>query len=93
MIVRFSIDPSDEGRFDYAVTHEGETLYADTGLDSVEDCITAATEGLGPEPVAAEIAYKAVISGTYPLASLALMTGQIAMHALQTTEAVEEVAR
>ncbi|MES2980297.1 MAG: hypothetical protein V4731_17900 [Pseudomonadota bacterium] len=91
MIVRFSIDPDGAGRFEYRVSYEGEDIFADTGLASVEDCIVAATEGLGQDAVAAEIAYKAVVSGTYPLASLALMTEQIAAHALNTTQAIEEL--
>ncbi|MES2362550.1 MAG: hypothetical protein V4646_12190 [Pseudomonadota bacterium] len=91
MIVRFNIDPAAQGQYDYRVTYEGEDLYADAGLNSIEDCIVAATEGLGRDAVAAEIAYKGVISGTYALASLALVSEQIAQHALQTTEAIEEV--
>lgn len=92
MIVRFHIDPL-AGEFEYRVSYEGEDLYADSGLDSVEACIVAATEGLGQDAVAAEVAYKGIISGTYPLASLALVSAQIAQHAEQTTEAVEEVMR
>lgn len=93
MIVRFHIDPVAGGLFEYRVSHEGEDLYADTGLDSIEACIVAATEGLGQDAVAAEIAYCSIISGTYPLASLALVSAQIAQHAQQTTEAVEEVLK
>ncbi|MDP3169227.1 MAG: hypothetical protein Q8M91_02705 [Polaromonas sp.] len=89
MIVRFHIDPVAGGQFEYRVTYEGEDLYADDGLDSIEACIVAATEGLGQDAVA----YRGIISGTYPLASLALVTAQIAQHAAQTTEAVEEVMR
>lgn len=93
MIVRFHIDPVAGGQFEYRVSYEGEELYADAGLDSIEACIVAATEGLGQDAVAAEVAYKGIISGTYPLASLALVSAQIAQHAGQTTEAVEEVMR
>lgn len=93
MIVRFHIDETEAGRFDYLVSHEGEALYADSGLGSIEACIVAATEGLGSEPVAAEIAFKGVISGTYPLATLALAPGQLAEHARNTTTAIEEVSR
>ena len=93
MIVRFHIDPVAGVRFEYRVSHEGEELYADDGLDSIEACIVAATEGLGQDAVAAEVAYKGVISGTYALASLALASAQIADHALQTTTAIEEVCR
>jgi hypothetical protein len=93
MIVRFHIDPVAGDSFEYRVSYEGEELYADEGLDSIEACIVAATEGLGQDAVAAEIAYRGIISGTYPLASLALVSAQIAQHAEQTTEAVEEVLR
>jgi hypothetical protein len=92
MIVRFNIDEPEPGRFDYVVSHEGEPLYGDAGLASIEACIVAATEGLGTEPVGAEIAYKGVISGTYPLATLALASGQLAEHARNTTTAIEEVS-
>ena len=91
MIVRFNIDVAGQDQYDYRVTYEGEDLYADTGLGSIEACVTAALEGLGSDAVAAEIAFKGVISGTYALASLALASSQIAQHALQTTEAIEEV--
>jgi hypothetical protein len=93
MIVRFSIDPGFEnaGHFDYCVSHEGEAIFADEGLASVELCIVAATEGLGQDAVAAEIAYRGIVSGTYPLPTLALMAAQIAEHALNTTAAIEEV--
>ena len=99
MIVRFHIDPSDlrdvlqQGSYDYRVSYEGEDLFKDTGLGSIEACIVAATEGLGQDAVAAEVAFKGFISGTYPLASLALMSAQIAEHALQTAMAIEEVMR
>ncbi|MES2912865.1 MAG: hypothetical protein V4718_15825 [Pseudomonadota bacterium] len=93
MIVRFNIDTAGQDQFDYRVTHEGEELYGDAGLDSLEQCITAALEGLGSDAVAAEVAYQGIISGTYALASLALMSAQIAGHAVQTTAAIEEVLR
>ena len=91
MIVRFHIDPLSQDFYEYRVTYEGEELFGDVGLDSIEDCIVAATEGLGRDAVAAEVAYKGILSGTYPLASLALMSAQIAEHALQTALAIEEV--
>jgi hypothetical protein len=91
MIVRFHIDPMEQDLYEYRVTYEGEDLYSDAGLDSIEACIVAATEGLGQDAIAAEVAYKGIISGTYALASLALVSAQIAEHALQTTAAIEEV--
>lgn len=93
MIVRFHIEPVLGGGFEYRVTYEGEELFGDAGLNSVEQCIVAATEGLGRDAVAAEVAYKGIISGTYALASLALMSAQIAQHAQQTTEAIEEFVK
>lgn len=93
MIVRFNIDPAEQDRFEYRVSYEGEELFGDAGLNSIEQCIVAATEGLGQDAVAAEVAYRGIVSGTYALASLALMSAQIADHALQTTSAIEEVLR
>ena len=90
MIVRFHIDPMEQDQYEYRVSYEGEDLYSDAGLDSIEACIVAATEGLGQDAIAAEVAYKGIISGTYALASLALVSVQIAEHALQTTAAIEE---
>lgn len=92
MIVRFNIDPMGGGQYEYRVTHEGEDLFADAGLSGIEECIVAATEGLGQDAVAAEVAYKGIVSGTYALASLALVSAQIAEHALQTTAAIDEAA-
>lgn len=93
MIVRFHLDQFEPGNFEYRVSHEGETLYADAGLGSLEECIVAALEGLGQDALGAEVAYKSVVSGTYPLASLALMAAQIAEHAENSTAAIEEVLR
>lgn len=91
MIVRFHIDLMQQDQYEYRVSYEGEELYSDAGLDSIEACIVAATEGLGQDAIAAEVAYKGIISGTYALASLALVSAQIAEHAMQTTAAIEEV--
>lgn len=92
MIVRFHIDPLLPDLYEYRVSYEGEDLFGDAGLGSIEECIVAATEGLGQGALGAEVAYKSIISGTYPLASLALMSEQIADHALNTTTAMEEVS-
>lgn len=63
------------------MTYEGEELFGDDGLNSVEQCIVAATEGLGRDAGTAEVAYKGTTSGTCALASPALMSAQIAQHA------------
>lgn len=60
------------------MSYEGEAPYRDAGLPSIEACIISATQGLCQDAVAAEVAYKGVISGTYALASLALASAQIA---------------
>lgn len=93
MIVRFHIDTMGQDQYEYRVTYEGEELFGDAGLNSIEACIAAATEGLGRDPVGAEIAYRGIISGTYPLATLAMASAQIAEHALNTTAAIEEVIK
>ena len=92
MIVRFNIDSAGDDHFDYRVTYEGEDLFSDEGLGSLDACIESATDGLGQDAVGAEIAYRGIISGTYPLATLALASKQIAEHATNTTEAMEEVS-
>jgi len=89
MRVRFHIDPDGPDQYGYRVSYEDEALYSDAGCLGIEACIVAATEGLGQDAVAAEVAYKGVISGTYALASLAL--AQIADHALQISTAIKEV--
>ncbi|MDP2818629.1 MAG: hypothetical protein Q8O29_10220 [Polaromonas sp.] len=89
MMVRFYSDPDGPDQYGCRVSYEDEALYSDAGCLGIEACIVAATEGLGQDAVAAEVAYKGVISGTYALASLAL--AQIADHALQTSTAMKEV--
>ncbi len=93
MIVRFHIDEFQRGAFEYRVSHEGLELFGDAGLSSLEECLQAALDGLGADALAAEVAFKGVVSGTYPLATLALAGPQVAAHARHTTEAVEEVVR
>ena len=93
MIVRLLIDEYQRGDFEYRVTHEGEVLFADAGLGSLEGCLGAALEGLGQDALAVELAFKGVVSGTYALASLALAAPQIAEHARNTTEAIEDLLK
>ena len=93
MIVRLQIDEFQRGEFDYRVSHEGQDLFADSGLASLSACLLAALDGLGGDALAAEVAYKGVVSGTYPLNSIAAMPVQIAEHARHTTEAIEELLR
>jgi hypothetical protein len=93
MIVRVHIDEFQRGAFDYRVSHEGLDLFGDAGLASLEACLQAAIDGLGADALAAEVAFKGVVSGTYPLDTLAVAGAQIAEHARNTTEAIEEVLR
>jgi len=90
MIVRIDIDRLESGVYAYRVSYEREELYSDAGLGSITDALVGAVEGLPPEVVAVEVAYKAIVSGTYPLQVLAMNPDQIAEHAANTTAAVEE---
>jgi len=89
MLVRIEID-GHAGRHGYSVTHEAEELYGDAGLESVLDCLVAAVEGLPPAVLVAEVWYRGIVSGTYPLQVVGMNAGQIAEHAMHTTAAVEE---
>ncbi len=90
MIPRIDIDSSDSETFDYRVTHESEPLFDDTGFSSVMHCLVAAIEGLSPDVVAVEVAYGGYVSGTYPLAIIAMNHEQVAAHAMNTTAAILE---
>ena len=90
MIVRIEIDGGTVSPHEYRVSFESEALYEDAGLDSVLECIVAAVEGLPPEVVGAEIWYRGVVSGTYPLGVIGMSPDQIAEHAANTTAAIEE---
>ena len=90
MIVRIDIDGSDAAGYDYRVVDQAEDLYGDSGLESVADAIVAAIEGLPPRVVAAEIALRGIVSGTYPLETIAANHEPIAAHAMNTTLAIEE---
>jgi hypothetical protein len=91
MIVRIEIDASPAGDFDYRVTHESESLFGDSGLASLSECLVAAIEGLPPAVVAAEVCYQGIVSGTYPLAVVAMNLEQVAVHAVNTAAAIQEV--
>jgi hypothetical protein len=91
MIVRIEIDDHEAGTYEYRVTDHGEALFGDAGLSSLEESIASAVEGLAPSVVGVEIWYRGVVSGTYPLAVLAMNIDQVAEHAVNTTAAIEEV--
>ena len=90
MIVRIEIDTTPGGLFDYRVTDEGQTLFADAELPSLADALVAAVEGLSPEVVGAEVWFRGVVSGTYPLHVIGANHTQIATHAVNTTVAIFE---
>jgi len=90
MIVRIEIDTPPEGGYDYRVTDQGQTLYADAALPLLADALVAAVEGLAPEVVGAEVWFRGVVSGTYPLHVIGANHAQIAVHAANTTEAISE---
>jgi hypothetical protein len=90
MIVRIDIDGTDSALYDYRVSYESEDLYADASLASVVESLVAAVEGLPPEVIGVEVSLRGVVSGTYPLQVLAMNLDQVAVHAVNTTEAIEE---
>ena len=90
MIVRIDIDGSDATQHDYRVRYESEDLYADAGLASIVESLVAAVEGLPPEVIGVEVSYRGVVSGTYPLQVIAMNLDQVALHAVNATEAIEE---
>lgn len=90
MIVRISISPTGPSSFDYAVSAEGQLLYGDAGLSSIIHCLAGAIEGLDPQAKAAEMAYGGIVSGTYPLHTLAARPAEVAQHAVSTARAVIE---
>lgn len=89
MIVRVDIEPAEAGAFGYRVSHQGESLYADGGFSSAILALVAAFEGLAPDVVALEVAYRGIVSGTYPLIVVARKPEQIADHAVMTTTTIE----
>jgi hypothetical protein len=90
MIPRIDIEQTGAESFDYRVTYESEPLFDDSGFSSVMHCLVAAIEGLSPEVVAVEVAYGGYVSGTYPLAVIAMNHEQVAAHAVNTTESIRE---
>ncbi len=92
MIVRIDIDKAGPGGgHAYRVSEQSEDLFDDDGLATVAECLVAAFEGMPPDVVAAEIAYDGIVSGTYPLQVVAMNLDQVAQHAVNTTEAIDEV--
>lgn len=90
MIPRIDIEQSGPESFGYSVSYESETLFDDTGFSSVAHCLVAAIEGLSSEVVAVEVACGGYVSGTYPLAVVALNHEQVAAHAVNTAAAIQE---
>jgi hypothetical protein len=95
MIVRIDLQHSPQGNegFAYDVSAEHETLYDGTGFSALVNALAAAIEGLGSEVHAAEIAFNGIVSGTYPLATIAMRPNEVTQHAVNTTGAVVEAER
>ena len=90
MIVRIDLQQGETEGASYAVTVEHETLYDGAGFSSLVNALAAAVEGLGPEVHAAEIAFNEVISGTYPLSTIAMRPNEVVQHAVNSAAAVAE---
>ncbi|WP_198971533.1 hypothetical protein [Xylophilus sp. ASV27] len=90
MIVRIEIEGGRAGFYEYRVSYESEELYADAGLGSVADCLVGAVEGMAPDVLAAEVWYRGIVSGTYPLPVIGTRLEQVAAHAVNTAEAIRE---
>jgi len=90
MIVRIDLTRSADS-FGYGVSYESEELYGDDGLGSLVECLIAAVEGMPPEALAAELWFDGVVSGTYPLQVIGMSVDQVAQHAQNTTEAIDEL--
>ena len=88
MIVRIDIHHDDAEEFSYSVTAEHQTLYDGAGFSAFVNTLAAAVEGLGPEVRAAEIAFRGIVSGTYPLTVIATRPNEVAQHAVNTANAV-----
>jgi hypothetical protein len=91
MIVRIEIEGGRAGFYEYRVSYESEELYVDAGLGSVVDCLVGAVEGMSPDVLAAEIWYRGIVSGTYPLTIIATNLEQVSEHAVNTADAIREV--
>ena len=90
MVVRIDIEAAGRQGFSYRVSEEGEDLYDDVGLASLAECLVAAIEAMPPGVVAVELSFDGIVSGTYPLQVVAMNLEQVAQHALNTTEAIDE---
>jgi hypothetical protein len=90
MIVRIDLTRSGE-TFGYRVSFDAEEVFADDELGSVVECLVAAVEGMPPAALAAEVWLDGVVSGTYPLEVIGLNVQQVAQHAVNTTDMIDEL--
>jgi hypothetical protein len=90
MIVRIDLTRS-AGTYGYGVSYQSEELYGDDGLGSLVECLIAAVEGMPPEALAAELWYDGIVSGTYPLEVIGMSVDQVATHAQNTTDMIDEL--
>ena len=73
-----------------ATLRQEEATLVRTNQALLADALVAAVEGLAPEVVGAEVWFRGVVSGTYPLHVIAANHAQIATHAANTTAAIFE---
>ncbi len=93
MIVRIELHHDKHEGYSYDVIAEHQTLYNGSGSSSFVNGLAAAVEGLGSDVHAAEIAFQGIVSGTYPLATIATRPNEVAQHAVNTASAVYEAER
>ena len=93
MIVRIDIHHDETEGFSYSVIAEHQSLYDGSGFSSIVNTLAAAVEGLGSDVRAAEIAFQGIVSGTYPLTTIATRPNEVAQHAVNTASAVYEAER
>ena len=90
MIPRIDIDIEQPGSYRYQVTYENEPLFEEDGFGSIVLALVSAVEGLAPDVRAVQVSCAGIISGTYPLSTIAQSPQQVAEHAANTTAAVLE---
>ena len=93
MIVRIDLHHDEHEGYSYGVTAEHQTLYDGSGFSSLVGGLAAAVEGLGSDVRAAEIAFQGIVSGTYPLTTIATRPNEVTQHAVNTASAVYEAER
>jgi hypothetical protein len=90
MIVRIDISFDASEGYSYSVIAEHQTLYDGSGHTSVVNSLAAAVEGLDSQTRVAEISFEGIVSGTYPLTTIATRPHEVAQHAINTATAIHQ---